>query len=111
MATAVRLGSRVDAGLLAGCVVLSLIAVALPAKDREPIAGALRRSIVAPLVGTAIEDAGIDSPLNALHCVAAVGAGVEPPGFSLVGPLPPHPLMQKVKASAHPSDLLIIFVS
>jgi hypothetical protein len=43
--------------------------------------------------------------------VAAVGAGVEPPGFSLVGPLPPHPLMQKVKASAHPSDLLIIFVS
>jgi hypothetical protein len=67
--------------------------------------------IVAPLVGSAIEDAGIDSPLNALHCVAAVGAGVEPPGFSLVGPLPPHPLMQKVKASAHASDLLIIFVS
>ena len=51
MATAVRLGSRVDAGLLAGCVVLSLIAVAMPAKDREPIAGVLRRSIVAPLVG------------------------------------------------------------
>ena len=34
MATAARLGSRVDAGLLAGCVVLSLIAIALP--DREP---------------------------------------------------------------------------
>ena len=32
MATAARLGSRVDAGLLAGCVVLSLIAVALPGR-------------------------------------------------------------------------------
>jgi len=45
------MGSRVDAGLLAGCVILSLIAVALPPKDREPIASILRRSIVAPLVG------------------------------------------------------------
>jgi rod shape-determining protein MreC len=51
VATAARMGRRVDAGLLAGCVVLSLIAVALPPKDREPIAGVLRRSIVAPLVG------------------------------------------------------------
>ena len=51
MATAVRLGTRVDAGLLAGCVVLSLVATALPEKDREPIAGVLRRTIVAPLVG------------------------------------------------------------
>ncbi|HVX40356.1 MAG TPA: rod shape-determining protein MreC [Gemmatimonadaceae bacterium] len=50
MATAARLGSRVDAGLLAGCVVLSLIAVALPDSNREPIASALRRTIVAPLV-------------------------------------------------------------
>jgi rod shape-determining protein MreC len=51
VATAARLGSRVDAGLFAGCVVLSLVAVVLPPKDREPIAGVLRRSIVAPLVG------------------------------------------------------------
>ena len=51
MATAVRLGTRVDAVLLAGCVGLSLVATALPEKDREPIAGALRRTIVAPLVG------------------------------------------------------------
>lgn len=51
MATAVRLGTRVDAGLLVGCVVLSLVATALPEKDREPIAGGLRRSVVAPLVG------------------------------------------------------------
>jgi len=51
LATAVRLGTRVDAGLLVGCVVLSLVATALPEKDREPIAGALRRTVVAPLVG------------------------------------------------------------
>src|SRR5258705_10171326 len=51
VATAARLGSRIDAGLLAGCVVLSLVAIALPAADREPIASALRRTIVAPLVG------------------------------------------------------------
>jgi rod shape-determining protein MreC len=52
VATAARMGSRrVDAGLLAGCVVLSLIAVELPPASREPIAGVLRRSIVAPLVG------------------------------------------------------------
>ena len=51
MATASRLGSRIDAGLLVGCVVLSLIVIALPADNREPIATALRRSVVAPLVG------------------------------------------------------------
>ena len=50
MATAARIGGRADAGLLIGCVVLSLIAVALKDEDREPIASALRRSIVAPLV-------------------------------------------------------------
>jgi rod shape-determining protein MreC len=50
VASAARLGSRVDAGMLVGCVVLSLIAVALPDGNREPIASALRRSVVAPLV-------------------------------------------------------------
>jgi rod shape-determining protein MreC len=50
VATAARIGGRADAGLLIGCVVLSLIAVALKDEDREPIASALRRSIVAPLV-------------------------------------------------------------
>jgi len=51
VATAARLGTRIDVSLLMGCVVLSLVAVALPAEDREPIASALRRSVVAPLVG------------------------------------------------------------
>jgi rod shape-determining protein MreC len=36
---------------LVGCVILSLIAVALPNESREPIASALRRTVVAPLVG------------------------------------------------------------
>jgi rod shape-determining protein MreC len=36
---------------LVGCVVLSIIAIALPSEAREPISGALRRTIVAPLVG------------------------------------------------------------
>jgi rod shape-determining protein MreC len=40
----------VDAGLLAGCVLLSFIAIVIPKEDREPIAAALRQTIVAPLV-------------------------------------------------------------
>lgn len=40
-----------DAGLLAACVLLSLVAIALPSDAREPIARALRRTVVAPLVG------------------------------------------------------------
>ena len=51
MANAARLGNRVDAGLLIGCMVLSLVAVVLKEEDRAPIASALRRTIVAPLVG------------------------------------------------------------
>jgi Cell shape-determining protein len=51
VATAARLGTRVDVSLLTGCIILSLIAVALPTENREPIASALRRSVVAPLVG------------------------------------------------------------
>ena len=51
MASAARLGNKVDAGLLVGCVVLSLVAVVLRDEDKEPIASALRRSVVAPLVG------------------------------------------------------------
>jgi len=50
LANAARLSNRVDVGLLAGCVVLSLIMVVLKDEDREPIASALRRSLVAPLV-------------------------------------------------------------
>ncbi len=51
MANPARLGNRVDAGLLIACVALSFIAIVLRDEDREPIASALRRTIVAPLVG------------------------------------------------------------
>ena len=63
MATAARSSSRSDAALLVGCVLVALIAIALPGEERsaadgsivtqgprEAIAGALRRTIVAPLV-------------------------------------------------------------
>ena len=45
------MGSRIDVGLLMVCVLLSIVAAALPSAQREPIASALRRSVVAPLVG------------------------------------------------------------
>jgi len=51
VATAARLSTRIDAVLLGGCLLLALIAVGLPSDRTEPIAGALRRTVVAPLVG------------------------------------------------------------
>jgi hypothetical protein len=66
---------------------------------------------VAPLVGSAIEDAGIDSPFNAAHCVAADSGGGELAEAPPPEPLPPHALMQKLRASAHHNRLLFIVVS
>lgn len=48
---AARLGSRWDTIVFALCVVLALVASAMPAQMREPVESGLRRSIVAPLVG------------------------------------------------------------
>jgi hypothetical protein len=45
-----RYASRADTAALVVCLVLSLVALALPAGLREPIAGALRRTVLAPLV-------------------------------------------------------------
>jgi rod shape-determining protein MreC len=50
MARAVRAGTRADALLLAACAFLSLLAMVLPARHRDPVAAALRRSLLAPLV-------------------------------------------------------------
>ncbi|MEP7346793.1 MAG: rod shape-determining protein MreC [Gemmatimonadaceae bacterium] len=50
MARAVRSDSRVDTALLAACVGLSLFSLVLPATLRDSIAGALRRTVVAPLL-------------------------------------------------------------
>lgn len=51
MARAARLSGRFDAVVFAGCVILALVASALPNQMRDPVAGGLRRTIVAPLVG------------------------------------------------------------
>jgi len=67
--------------------------------------------MVAPLVGAPIDDAGIDSPFSDAHCVAAVGAGVELVELPPPDVLPPHPLMQKLRASAHHNGLLFNVVS
>lgn len=50
MASAARLGSRLDAVLLVGCVALSFVAIMLPTEASEPVASGLRRTVVAPLV-------------------------------------------------------------
>lgn len=50
MASAARLGSRLDAVFLVGCVVLSFVAIMLPTEASEPVASVLRRTVVAPLV-------------------------------------------------------------
>ena len=50
MARSARFSSRIDVVLFGACVLLSLVATVLPARLREPVAGALRRSLVAPLL-------------------------------------------------------------
>jgi rod shape-determining protein MreC len=51
MARAARLSGRVDTVVFAGCIILALVASALPTKMRDPVASSLRRTLVAPLVG------------------------------------------------------------
>lgn len=50
MARASRIDSRFDTGLFVLCVFLAFVAHGLPTHLREPIAGTLRRTLVAPLV-------------------------------------------------------------
>ena len=50
MASVARTYGRRDTILLAGCVVLSLVALFLPERMRDPLATTLRRSVLAPLV-------------------------------------------------------------
>ncbi|MEO8945759.1 MAG: rod shape-determining protein MreC [Gemmatimonadaceae bacterium] len=50
MARLGRSNNRLDGTALAICAVLSLLALVLPGQVREPIAGGLRRSILAPLL-------------------------------------------------------------
>lgn len=48
---AARFSGRLDTFVLAACIILALVASALPDGMREPVASGLRRTIVAPLVG------------------------------------------------------------
>jgi rod shape-determining protein MreC len=45
-----RFSSRIDVVIFGACVLLSLIAMVLPARLREPTASVLRRTLVAPLL-------------------------------------------------------------
>lgn len=51
MARAARFSGRLDTVVFASCIVLAVVASALPAQLRDPVAASLRRSMVAPLVG------------------------------------------------------------
>ena len=51
MARAARFSGRLDTVVFAGCIILALVASALPDQMREPVASSLRRTLVAPLVG------------------------------------------------------------
>ena len=50
MARATRSGSRVDTAVLAVCVALSLLALVLPDRRRQDLAGAVRETFVGPLI-------------------------------------------------------------
>ncbi|MHB2034975.1 MAG: hypothetical protein ACYCVE_16635, partial [Gemmatimonadaceae bacterium] len=50
MARAAHSGTRVDVGVLVACVVVSLLTLALPQPTRAPVAAALRRTLMSPLV-------------------------------------------------------------
>ena len=51
MARAARLSGRFDTVVFGGCLILALVASALPTPMRDPVAASLRRTLVAPLVG------------------------------------------------------------
>ena len=50
MARTSRFSGQVDIVIFVACLLLSLVAMFMPANLREPVAGALRRSVVAPLL-------------------------------------------------------------
>jgi rod shape-determining protein MreC len=51
MARAARFSSRLDTVVFASCIILALVASALPNQMRDPVAASLRQTLVAPLVG------------------------------------------------------------
>jgi rod shape-determining protein MreC len=51
MARAAQLGGRFDAVVFAACVLAALVLSGLPPHMRDPVAAAMRRTLVAPLIG------------------------------------------------------------
>jgi rod shape-determining protein MreC len=54
-----RYASRADTAVFGVCLVLSLVALALPAGLREPVAGALRRTVLLPVL--AVQRASVEA--------------------------------------------------
>jgi rod shape-determining protein MreC len=50
VARAVRTGSQLDVGLLLACMVLSALALFMPARFRDTVAASVRRTVLAPMV-------------------------------------------------------------
>ncbi len=85
MALGARSGSRADLATFATCVVLSLTALALPAGLRDPVAGAIRDTVLRPLLAlergtmrSAAYRASIER-LRAERDSFALGAAFTPP--------------------------------
>ncbi len=51
MARAARFSTRIDLAAFGLLIILALVAAAAPATMREPVARAMRRTVVVPLVG------------------------------------------------------------
>jgi rod shape-determining protein MreC len=51
MARAARFSGRLETVVFGACILLALVASALPTQLQDPVAGSLRRSVVLPLVG------------------------------------------------------------
>lgn len=55
MARASRSGTRADSGVLAGCLLLSLLATVLPRGARDAVSGAIRETFVGPLIALQVQ--------------------------------------------------------
>lgn len=55
MARATRSGTRTDTAILAACVALSFVATVLPAATRQSVAGAIRETVVGPLIALQLQ--------------------------------------------------------
>ncbi len=64
MARAARAGSRIDAALLAACVLIAIMAMVLPAGTRDGVASGLQRSLARPLLALQTQSERARAALN-----------------------------------------------